>query len=72
MGSTVAITGIAGHTVVVLAAIHYGVKGLALLLPQLRVQAPPKVQQVAAQQSQPDSERPISILGGESKGEAAA
>ena len=53
MNSTVAITGIAGHTVIVLAAIHYGVKGLALLLPQLRVQAPPKAQADAAQAAIP-------------------
>ena len=45
MSTTVALAGIAGHTVIILAAIHYGIKALALLLPQLRVQAPPKVPQ---------------------------
>ena len=42
MSSTVALAGIAGHTVIILAAIHYGVRALGMLLPQLRVQAPPK------------------------------
>jgi len=42
MNTAVAISGTAGHTIIVLAAIHYGVKGLALLMPQLRVSAPPK------------------------------
>ena len=38
----VAITGITGHTVIVLAAIHYGFRVLDRVLPQLRVTAPPK------------------------------
>ena len=42
MNTAVAIAGTAGHTIIVLAAIHYGVKGLALLMPQLRVSAPPR------------------------------
>ena len=42
MSTTVALAAIAGHTVIILAAIHYGVRALGLLLPQLRVQAPPK------------------------------
>jgi hypothetical protein len=48
VSTSVAIVSIACHTAIWLAGIHYGVKGLALVLPQLRVQAPPKVPEAGA------------------------